>query len=94
MIGNINGYQTSLEKVSQNETEMATATCGIAKNLTAITERQLHMNNFFSSPDLSDSLCKEANKCCGTVRQNDTGIPQGSDSTTPTTKKSTRVKHN
>jgi hypothetical protein len=34
------------------------------------------MDNFFSSPDLPDSLTKKSKNCDGTVRPNRKGVPQ------------------
>ena len=36
----------------------------------------LYMDNFYSSPELSDDLAKKQIYCCGTVRPNMRGMPQ------------------
>jgi hypothetical protein len=35
----------------------------------------LYMDNFFSSPDLSDDLTKQKINCCGTVQTKRKGMP-------------------
>jgi len=37
---------------------------------------KLHVDNFFSSPELFDDLGNKKIYCCGTVRANRTGMPQ------------------
>jgi hypothetical protein len=37
---------------------------------------KLHMDNFFSAPELFDDLAKKNIYCCGTVRPNRSAMPQ------------------
>jgi hypothetical protein len=43
---------------------------------------KLHMDNFFSSPDIYDNLHTRVINYCGTARQNHKGIPRGLDKKT------------
>ena len=53
-----------------------------AQHVTELTRKiegrghNLYMDNFFSSPELSDDLAKKQIYCCGTVRPNRKGMPQ------------------
>jgi hypothetical protein len=38
-------------------------------------QNKLHMNNFFSSPDLFHDLHTKTTQNCGTVRPNEKGMP-------------------
>jgi hypothetical protein len=69
-------------KDKQNVTQAMTATHVIVRCLTKRVKglgHRLFMYYFFSSPDIFDDLCTGGVNCCGTVRQNHKGIPQGLD---------------
>jgi len=56
-----------------------TATHATVTELTREIEgrgHKLHMDNFFSSPELFDDLASKQIYCCGTVRPNRRGMPQ------------------
>jgi hypothetical protein len=84
----------------QNTAQTVRAKHAIVKTLTRRIEglgHKLYMGSFFSSPDLFDDLHTRAINCCGTVRQNCKGMPEGFDSKTLKLKRGdiyTRVKGN
>jgi hypothetical protein len=62
-----------------------TATHATVRSMTITVRRVGHIlfiDNFFSPPDLFDSLHTRAINCCGAVRQNHKEIPRGFDNKT------------
>jgi hypothetical protein len=67
-----------LGKDQQHATQDVTATHATLPDLMRKAEGQGHksyMDNFFSSPNLSDNLTEKKINCCGTVRPNRKGMP-------------------
>jgi hypothetical protein len=67
-----------LGKNQQRATKNVTAIHATVTDLTRRVEgrgHKLYMDNFFSSPDLSESLTNKKINCCGTLRPNRKGKP-------------------